>query len=620
MEEKIASILNFEQQLVLIKHNHCHCCRQIGLNLSLRKVGVCIQCAAKKNPEYYKSKRALPIWYNDNGEAQYQLPDALLGLSTAEKLLIQQISPFVPLHHIKSGTMGISGHVCAFEQDVQGFIDILPRRRNDANMIRVLQRVQKEIGSKEVATKLYRVRRTKVLGALAFLKKYSREYKDIIIDESNLDWIHGEEGDLEGATISADELNTSQDDTNQNADMGPAARQTLDPKNHGNNIGEFGYIDEGGIRHISRDDQVVNKELQETVRCSPNKKDICVDWPTVKDVPVSEFGTTRIFARAFPWLFPGGIGDPKDYPGRVNEWGAHMLYYEDGRFAKDKIFSFFAMNYIIRQRNASSGRFFIDKFQRKCPKTLDDLKESILKGDTTFVNSLCYYQKRVKGSNPYWMSKRSELYTWINHHVEVGNGAPMFFITLSCAEFYWKDVIRLLKERMQMAGDNPDECYVGSPKMAQILNGYSIVVQEYFQKRVEVWLETVGRDIFGITNYWVRYEFAPGRGQIHAHLLAISKDQSIYQLCHNDMKMEKGEEVRAQRLAQWTQAKFGLTASVSENFDTIKIADVDSPCQLRFSDIPHDEQSLKDDANNLMSFCQCHNCSAFCMRKKTGAK
>jgi len=586
----------------------------------MKRVGVCIQCAAKKNQDYYKSKRALPIWYDDNNEPQYRLPAALLGLSTAEKLLIQQVSPFVPLHHIKNGTMGLSGHVCAFEQDVQGFIDILPRRQNDTNMIRVLQRVQKEIGSKETATKMYRVRRSKVIGALKFLKIYNREYRDITIDESNLDWIDGEEGILESSTINTDDLQTSENDNNQNADMGPAARQTLDPKHNGDNIGEFGYIDEGGIRKISHEDVLINRELQETVHNSPKKKDICVDWPTVKNVPISEFGSTRIFARAFPWLFPGGIGDPKDYPGYINEWGAHMLYYEDGRFAKDKIFSFFAMNYIIRQRNSSSGRFFIDKFQRRCPKTLDDLKETILKGDTTFVNSLCYYQKRVKGSNPYWMSKRSELYTWINHHVEAGNGAPMFFITLSCAEFYWKDIIMLIKERMEMAGDNPDDCFVGSPKMPQLLNNYSIVVQEYFQKRVEIWLQTVGKDIFGIEHYWVRYEFAPGRGQIHAHLLAISDDQTIYEMCHNDMKQPNGEELRAQRLSEWTQHKFGLTASVANEFDSIKIADKDSPCQLRLTDLSCDKESLEKDAQNLMSFCQCHNCSAFCMRKKTGAK
>jgi hypothetical protein len=85
------------------------------------------------------------------------------------------------------------------------------------------------------------------------------------------------------------------------------------------------------------------------------------------------------------------------------------------------------------------------------------------------------------------------------------------------------------------------------------------VIQEYFQLRTEAWLETVGKDVFGIKHYWVRYEFAPGRGQIHAHLLAIPEDQSIYELCYNDTKEPNGKAKRAGRISACAAAKFGLT-------------------------------------------------------------
>ena len=75
-----------------------------------------------------------------------------------------------------------------------------------------------------------------------------------------------------------------------------------------------------------------------------------------------------------------------------------MLYYKDGRFAADKIFSFFALNYITRKRNNSSGKWFVEKFQEDCATTLDELKDRIAKGDTKFVNGLTYWNKRVKGS------------------------------------------------------------------------------------------------------------------------------------------------------------------------------------------------------------------------------
>ena len=63
---------------------------------------------------------------------------------------------------------------------------------------------------------------------------------------------------------------------------------------------------------------------------------------------------------------------------------------------------------------------------------------------------------------------------------------------------------------MDLAGEDPKHCYQGAPKLPKLLNDYSIMVQEYFQKRVELWLNTVGKQIFGIEHYWVRYEFAPG--------------------------------------------------------------------------------------------------------------
>ena len=114
---------------------------------------------------------------------------------------------------------------------------------------------------------------------------------------------------------------------------------------------------------------------------------------------------------------------------------------------------------------------------------MEELQQQIRNGNMSFINSLTYYNKRVKGSNLYWRAKRSELYTWINHHVEKGNGVPMFFITLSCAEYHWHDIIRLLKQRMELAGKDSSQCYVGSKQMSTILKQYTSVIQEYFQQR-----------------------------------------------------------------------------------------------------------------------------------------
>ena len=290
-----------------------------------------------------------------------------------------------------------------------------------------------------------------------------------------------------------------------------------------------------------------------------------------------------------------------------------LIQYEDGRFMRDQIFGFFALNYIIRHRNSSCGRWFVDKFHSNAVDDLEDLQQKIAKGDTSFVNCLTYFNQRIKGSTPYWFKKRCELYSWINYHVEQGNGAPMFFITLSCAEHYWPDIFRLIKERMELGGLDSSECYSGSKQASTLLNECSLVVQEHFQLRVETWLKCVGKPVFGIDHYWVRFEFAPGRGQIHAHLLAVSNHMEVYEGCYQDLQdPSDGEEKRALRLAKWASTRYGMTASVGDGFEGIEITRESSPCGKRHCEIP--PEKTEDDTQNLMKAVQIHNCNGFCLR------
>ena len=246
----------------------------------------------------------LPVW-RKNGNAIYTVPIVLARLSDAEKMLIQKISPFVPLHHMKDGTMGCSGHVCAFEQDIEGFVTTLPRSRSDVTMLRVLKTIKSEVGNNSgTTTKMFRVRKQHVIEALLFLKEYHTGYKDIVIDRSKLDWIEGEEGILDGLVIETDEIETSEDHNESNADIGPAPDQCCHP-NYKENISVFGYHESGGKASVSESDQIINEKLQEAVSKSPKKRSITVDWPSIQKAPVDEFGDTKLFSLAFPWLFPG---------------------------------------------------------------------------------------------------------------------------------------------------------------------------------------------------------------------------------------------------------------------------------------------------------------------------
>ena len=87
---------------------------------------------------------ALPIWYDQDQQAQFHVPECLAKLTIAEKMVIQLASPFIPLKHMKNGIMGLTGHVCAFEQDIEGFAKSVPRRKDDATLLQVLKVIKNE--------------------------------------------------------------------------------------------------------------------------------------------------------------------------------------------------------------------------------------------------------------------------------------------------------------------------------------------------------------------------------------------------------------------------------------------------------------------------------------------
>ena len=559
-----------------------------------------------------KSKK-LPLWFL-NGEPQWMLPQALAKLSLAEKMMIQRLSPVVPMQHIKNGVFGLCGHVCAFEQDIESVACILPRLPDDSVLIKVVKEIQSEIGSSAGNSRMFTVNRLNVIAALEWLKKYNNEYADITIDKTRLDWINGDEADLVVTKCDA-KMKTQEDDMlDLNIDCGPNRFELLQQIQQSEQMANHGVYSENGIGNISTHDTEIQNRLENAIDSSPGKKNAVIHWPAIESKPVSEYEGKRIFALSFPWLFPGGIGDIQDFGnGSMKEWGEMLLRYRDGRFQEDKMFCFYALNYIVRNRNASQANWFILNFNKGGPETIEDLQDAIADGDNSFLNRMSYMNEKIIGSTAYWHSKRRELNNWINHHVQQGNGAPMFFITLSCAEHYWPDIFRLIRQRLEIAGKDTSACYPGSNESSKLLNDYALVVQEYFQLRVKEWLDTVGKLVFGIKHYWVRYEFAPGRGQIHAHLLAISNDNSIYELCHNDLKKKNGNELRAKRLHEWSKEKFGLMAT----FPTISEAlgpptSTNHPSLLRFSDPESDKSGI-----DLIHRCQTHRCSGFCMRTST---
>ena len=80
-----------------------------------------------------------PTWTDREGNIHYTIPQELQGLREGEKLLLQQVSPFVPLQHLQKGNYGCKGHVCSFPQDIQSICTVLPRLPTDINIVNIVK-------------------------------------------------------------------------------------------------------------------------------------------------------------------------------------------------------------------------------------------------------------------------------------------------------------------------------------------------------------------------------------------------------------------------------------------------------------------------------------------------
>jgi hypothetical protein len=65
--------------------------------------------------------------------------------------------------------------------------------------------------------------------------------------------------------------------------------------------------------------------------------------------------------------------------------------------------------------------------------------------------------------------------------------------------------------------------------MSNSARKYPLFVNEFFMKRANSFIKTVMKNAHQIEHYWGRVEFAPGRGAIHLHVVAIANDKAYLQ-------------------------------------------------------------------------------------------
>ena len=189
-----------------MEHRQCVTCKEAwptkqGLTLARFE---CLRCKRDKgNPKLYSQENDM-----DPGA----LPLQLQGLTDIEEMLIARACPIMCVYRKHGGQRGYRGHVLKLPQDIQGFLNRLPR--NIAHLPYLIIRRHGTDNTHRDCT----VRREKVLQAIMWLQANNPFYPDVAIDFESLQRLpeDGVPDDL--PTVEDPESNEQQDAQQEDAE------------------------------------------------------------------------------------------------------------------------------------------------------------------------------------------------------------------------------------------------------------------------------------------------------------------------------------------------------------------------------------------------------------------
>ena len=612
------AIRAFEVEQMTYAFFFCEVCKERRLECKGTR-DMCTRCR--------RDKKVPKVWSGENNMDPMAVPEILCNMSDAEQMLIARLAPTVHVHLLKHGGIASKGHCIAFPQAVQEPATILPRLPAEVDIIRVRRQ------GKDDTHKDFRVRRHHVEGALRWLKDNNPAYGDVVIDGTRIENLP-EDGELPNLrTVEFSE-------TERINDQGPAPQQ-LD-------VGEADSTDDSTVSGIILPEPGVNVRAQveaainevvsesregEAGETQRNVQRPVIPWPTTSTTPASEFTTPYFFTMAFPCLFPYGKGDfhinrPVTCP-TLHDWAEHLLWYQDGRFARHKVWKFVVHNMIMRKRALEQSRFFVDQQLGDPQITVADLQERLARGDT-FTDKLLYFGANLRGTAQYWHQRRRELRALVEFMVNEKHGLPSFFMTGSCAEFYFPPLRRLLEEYiLQTKGKEVNLAEDSNARFKAVQENTHVVVS-YFDLRTQAYHEKVLKPVFGVSDYWYRYEFAKSRGQIHWHQLSWREDRQPHKLLHEAREDGCEEEEYAARLSQWADQTFAMTALHPAGNDEERqprkdlwpppegmaqpISDDRDPLVKMLMQIAATQDAILENHLLLVNRVGLHSCSDYCLR------
>merc|ERR1712093_593311 len=237
--------------------------------------------------------------------------------------------------------------------------------------------------------------------------------------------------------------------------------------------------------------------------------------PSIRSTSLDEAaGRERIFAMAFPTLYPTGRADfnaARQRKVNLDDYARHLMCYHDGRFGRHPRWRFLIFNLMMRRRASNSAGFYVSKASGLKDLPREELTEALLT-DESLLPQIVRQGSTLTGTRPFWRNKETSLQAQARFLTP--SMSPVF-VTFSAADMQWVDLHRHFPGYSIVATEDDHTRYKFIWDMVQ---SHSHIVANYLDIRFRLFKEHVLRPFLGYTDEWSRYEWQ-ARGSRHLHCL-----------------------------------------------------------------------------------------------------
>ena len=260
--------VEMHEELNRITLRQCKTCLEEWPDLEVGpKNGKCKRCAQERLPPEIP-----PTFSPENNMHPGQQPECLKILNTVETAAISLICPQMSIYKLKYGSTGLKGHSISFYQNIQEFVNILPRRPECLPIIVIKAPNQKVPLS---------ANRFHILSALQFLIRYNPDYKNIKIDMNNISsYPDNSQSEVENIRI---------------LDVEPENVPRKDPVTSGDgNSDNHADLDDSDLVETVAPTEVPTLPISDQIRLGIGTTEVPTDpqvikWPTREIQPASEW-------------------------------------------------------------------------------------------------------------------------------------------------------------------------------------------------------------------------------------------------------------------------------------------------------------------------------------------